>query len=401
MGASFSLTDSSVQNLFKQKYVPISTNYYNGKVPVLSLVKKSYDAVGVTIERAVPIGFQGGAGSGSLPQANRGNYQRASLSTKSVYTVCEIDRRTQKQSLNEGAFVQGLQEVVKRTVEKFNWNMARILAGQGDGSLGIISTASLVSGVTWDLVIDNANASYPWKLAAFEIRDYVNIGTGDSSLFEITAITPSTRTVRVVRISGSKTPTTSDVIFLQGSESNDPEGFPSVYSATSGSKYGITIQYRWQAEQKAAASAAISSDVLNEEILAVDKTYGLPITHVSMAHKQYQKLLATMEDQKRYVVQEPRAANLKGYVSFKMLAINSSVGEIPIIIDRHLPDDYVVGHNLDETEILHAPDFGWMDDDGTVFLRKAGADAYEARYGGYLQNYAPPVGFIITGLSTS
>jgi len=42
----------------------------------------------------------------------------------------------------------------------------------------------------------------------------------------------------------------------------------------------------------------------------------------------------------------------------------------------------------------------WFDDDGTVFLRKAGEDVYEARYGGYLQSYiVPSFHGVLTGLA--
>jgi hypothetical protein len=52
-------------------------------------------------------------------------------------------------------------------------------------------------------------------------------------------------------------------------------------------------------------------------------------------------------------------------------------------------------------EIHHRPGFGWFEDDGTVFLRKASDDAYEARYGGYLQSYiVPSFQGVVTGLAT-
>jgi hypothetical protein len=38
----------------------------------------------------------------------------------------------------------------------------------------------------------------------------------------------------------------------------------------------------------------------------------------------------------------------------------------------------------------HRPDHGWFSDDGTVFLRSNTSDAYNARYGGYLENYVVP-----------
>ena len=46
--------------------------------------------------------------------------------------------------------------------------------------------------------------------------------------------------------------------------------------------------------------------------------------------------------------------------------------------------------NDNHIHIHHRPDFGWFDDDGTVFLRQADLDGYEARYGGYLEVYINP-----------
>ena len=39
---------------------------------------------------------------------------------------------------------------------------------------------------------------------------------------------------------------------------------------------------------------------------------------------------------------------------------------------------------------MHRPGFGWFDEDGTVLLRQADSDGYEARYGGYLQVVIKP-----------
>lgn len=71
MASNFSITDTSVQNLFKRQYNAKSLNVYNGKVPYLGLVNKTHNMVGLQEERQVPTGYQGGAGSGTLPVANR------------------------------------------------------------------------------------------------------------------------------------------------------------------------------------------------------------------------------------------------------------------------------------------------------------------------------------------
>jgi len=139
MASSFKITDSSVQNLFKIQYKDKSLNTYNGKVPFLGRCEKTFDFVGLRREMEVPTGYQGGAGSGTLPSANRGIYEKPQLSRTKQYVVVEIDRETIKASKDEGAFVDGLREVVKKGVEKFNWNISRqIFNNLVNGSLGTI-----------------------------------------------------------------------------------------------------------------------------------------------------------------------------------------------------------------------------------------------------------------------
>jgi hypothetical protein len=87
---------------------------------------------------------------------------------------------------------------------------------------------------------------------------------------------------------------------------------------------------------------------------------------------------------------EPRAENLRGTMGFKAIAFESVGGEIPIIMDRFVEDDRIAYVNDDFIEAHHRPDFGWFDDDGTVFLRSNDDDAYEARYGGYLEILTNP-----------
>ena len=386
MASSFKITDSSVQNLFKIQYKDKSLNTYNGKVPFLGRCEKTFDFVGLRREMEVPTGYQGGAGSGTLPSANRGIYEKPQLTRTKQYVVVEIDRETIKASKDEGAFVDGLREVVKKGVEKFNWNISRqIFNNLANGSLGTIQTATLVSGVTWDLVVTVAT----WKLANWEIRDFVNVATGNTDLFEITAVTPSTRTIRVTRLGGSKVPANADVVFLQGSEGNDIQSLVGALMATSGTLYGVNVGYRWQASQKDASSSGISADLLNETALAIDASTGTSPNLGVTGHTQLRKMLAFMEDQKRYPL-SPKAENLVGKVSFSAIEYYTVQGAIPVIVDRFCDADKFLFVDDTHCGLHHAPDMGWMDDEGFVFLRKTDSDAYDARYGAYMQGYFPP-----------
>lgn len=383
MASSFNISDSSVANLFKHQYEKISMDMYNGDMKTLGRIKKSYDCVGDQVERPIPLGFQGGAGSGSLPDANRGNYAKAIFSTKSVYAVCDVDRRTIKQSKDSGAFVDALKESVKRTVIKFNWNASRILYNDGTGALGTIDSGG-VSG-SYSIVISAAT----WKLANWEIRDFVQFGTSTDK-FEITAITPSSRTIAVTRLTGTYVPVAADVVYLQGSRNNDPQGLKGVCDATSSTLYSVNVQYRWQSSQVDASSAGITTDLMNQVMLDVEATSSEVPTDITTSFVQMRKLLNQVEDQKRYPMTGTEVKSRYGNFSFPGVQFMSTAGPVSIMTERFCEDDRMYFLNTDNIESCHAPDFGWCDDEGFVFLRKAGTDQYEARYAGYYETYIVP-----------
>ena len=402
--SQYSLTNAS--NLFKIKYAKLSENTYNGKNVTLARVKKSYDFTGKRMDVAVPTSFAGGVGSGSLPTANYASYQDAIIEAKKVYSVVEVQREAIKASSNdEGAFVRMTKHVVQKGVESWMRNMSRIMFNDGTGSLGV-TTAAAAGGTAAAPTVVVSSAT--WKEANFEEKDYINVDSvanpyAVGNVWEITAVAPSTRTLTLARISGSidlTGDTGAKTLYMQNSKDNDPEGLKGVLDATSGSKYSVPIARRWQAYQKAAGGVGVSADLLNEGMLGVEKQCGIAPNIIVCGYVQYRKILNFLEDQKQYLI-EPRAQDLKGKVSFRGVEFMSTSGAVPIVYERFVEDDRIYFLNDDYIHIYHRPDFGWFDDDGTVFLRKSSDDAYEARYGGYLQTYIPPAFHgVATGLAT-
>jgi hypothetical protein len=98
----------------------------------------------------------------------------------------------------------------------------------------------------------------------------------------------------------------------------------------------------------------------------------------------------------------PLKKHLIGKISFNGIEFMSTSGPIGVFPERFCEDDRMYFLNDNHIHIHHRPDFGWFDDDGTVFLRKASADQYEARYGGYFQIYINPCFHgVLDGLSTT
>lgn len=392
---TFNLTEAS--NLFKIKYKELSENVYNSANVLLGRAKKSYNFTGKQILQPIPQSFAGGVGSGSLPTSNTAIYEDAVILSKKLYATVEVDREAIKASMSdEGAFVQATKEVAKKGVESWMRNMSRILFHDGTGSLGTIDAGGVTDNGGGNYTLNISDATF--KEANFEERDLVNIESGNTDLFEIQSVDPENKNIVVQRITGSQVPVAADVIFMQGSENNDPSGLKGVLDATSGSQYSIPVGRRWKAYQLAAASATISPDLMNKVMLGVEKQCGKAPNLIITSYKQFEKLLNVLEDQKRYPL-DPRSENLKGKISFNGIEFMSTRGPVGIFAERFCEDDRMYFLNDNHIEIHHRPDFGWFDDDGTVFLRTTG-DQYEARYGGYLQVYIqPPFHGVLTGLN--
>jgi len=381
--ASLNLTTAT--NLFKTKFGKLSENVYNSANVTLARMKKDFTFTGRQMFIPVPQSFQGGVGSGSLPAPNVANYEDALITAKKVYAVVQVDREAIKAASNdEGAFVRANKEVAQKGVESWMRNASRILWGDGTGELGVIASV-VAAAPNFTLTITAAS----FKEANWEERDFVNIETGNTDRFEILAVRPALREIDVVRLTGAQIPVATDQVFMQNSENNDPLGIKGIVDATAGTLYTIPVSRRWQSTVLDQSGAGLTTDAMNELMLDIQRKSGKVPNLIQCSFTQYRKLLNILEDTKQIIV-EPRAAELRGRVSFKALEFISSAGSVAVVPERFVDDDRMYMLNDNFITAFHRPDFGWFDDDGTVFLREANDDAFSARYGGYYENYIVP-----------
>ena len=411
------LNHADLSALFKIKYEKLSENVYNSANVLLGRCKKSYNFVGSKMQITIPQSFAGGVGSGTLPKASRALYAAAEITSKKVYAVVQVDRETIKAAMkDEGSFVRATKEVVKKGVESYMRNLSRILFSDGEGIIALAhaSTAATYNSTDKELTITLTSG---FNEADLEERDLVNIEgvsaggiTGDVTAFEIVEVNASAGTITVSCSSDqSSNVTASGKISIQNSLGVDPMGLKGAVgdknittSKSSGGAagnlsaatdlYSVPLTRKWQSVEKDASSASISTDLLNEVMLAVEKKCGKAPNLIVTSFKQYEKILNILEDQKRYQVNT--RSGLKSSsgadISFSGVEFMSSAGPIGIFPERFCDDDRVYFLNDSHIQIYHRPNFGWFDDDGTVFLRMANEDAYEARYGGYFQIYINP-----------
>jgi hypothetical protein len=294
--SNFSLT--SATNLFKIKYGKLSDNVYNSANVLLGRVKKDYNFTGRQLFIPIPTSFAGGVGSGSLPTVNTANYEDAIITAKKVYARAEIDRESIKASMNdEGAFVRGTKEVVKKAVESYMRNFSRILFNDGTGSVARGAGVTNVSGTGTSgdpyVVVLNSDT----KEANIEEKDFLNYDSETTNL-EVSEYTPSTYTIKLVgtsaglaALTGVGPVPTTKYLHMQGSKDNDPQGLKGVLSATSGSLYTIPVSRRWKAYQSSASGAGLTTDAMNELMLGVQKQSGKVPNLIVTSFTQFRKLL--------------------------------------------------------------------------------------------------------------
>ena len=385
--ADYSLT--TVDNLFKTVFGKLSQKLYNSNNVLLARMKKRFDFTGSSLKISMPSTFGGSVGSGTLPTANVKTYLQAEISTKSLYGRMTIDRKSMYAAKDDkGAFVRLLKESIENTVESYTRNLERILVGDGTGALGTMSGTNTGSDPYVVLMSDAT-----WNEANWSKGDYVNIGTDTSSLFEVTVIAAATKTITLDRITGSTTigATDTDVIYMQGSKDTDPIGLAGTVGVATGTIYGINIatDTEFASTRIDAGGAEISPQLMNKLVLQIHKKTGKNPNLCLASYEQFIKLQNQLEDQK-YVVIHPRDEKLKSVVGFDAIEIIAGGKKIPVVVNRFLKPSEMYLLNDDMMELLHQPGFGWFDDDGSVLLRQADSDGYEARYGGYLEAFIKP-----------
>lgn len=410
---NFNLTD--ISDAFKVRYTGTMMKQYNNANVTWMKIKKTYSFLGKQEIRSLKMSDGSGFGTGTLPtvSASSQSYAQAAVTHKKVYSVVEIDRLSMKAGKNsEGIYdVSALELVAKEAVTALNRNMSRILFGAGDGKLytGNASNANVsVSGSAYTVNLNGSVKDIIW--ANFEEGDLVNINTETTTL-EVTTVTKTAgseavvltgTSARLATLQGANPFTTTDYIVCQGSLNNDPSGLAMV-KLTSGSDYGINHALRrFQGNYIAASSVTISEDLLNQLILAVEEESGVTPDIIVCSYYQFRKIKDFLGDNKRTII-EPRDESLRGKVSFSALEFMSASGSIPIVADRFVKKDSIFALNTSKIEAMHAPDFGWMSEEGEpVFLRRDTADRYQARYGGYMNILIEPrFQGLIDGLATS
>ncbi len=179
---------------------------------------------------------------------------------------------------------------------------------------------------------------------------------------------------------------------MQGSKDTDIQSILGAVTQTSSTLYGITVAApRWQSVQIDAASAGITTDLINQLVTDVEFQSGESPDLLVTSYKQYRKIQDLLGDRLRYMDVTNRDKMFrKTEFNFQGIQWNTGSGVVAIVADRMCPDAYFLALNTDNITLYSAEAPKWADEDGTVLLRSATEDSYEARYICYCEMFVHP-----------
>ena len=433
-GETFNMDLGSQQlDFFKHYYGPISENLFNSENVTHGRIKKDFNNfVGDEYRPANRLSFQGGFGAGSLPKAGGKRGKQAVVKTKRVYQRISLRREAIKASMgNKGAFVRATKESIRGGVESYARNCSRILFSDGTGILGrgVGGTPDATRNVT-ALAADPVNGHpartrivfgnetvCPWVDARFEEEDQIQLVTGlnaadnkggmmepvGTDFLTVYRVFPEDRVIEVTGTSALLAahaavprPLPTDQGFcMQRSYMEEPHGLLNIVQHPSqGMLYEIPIQRRWSSTQTDADGNTISIPIIRQHVLDIHKKFGNKVGKlICTSYLQYNRLLEMLgDDTKRYNInaRTMKSSKLNAKTSFSGISLMTEAGEIGIFFERFCPDDRMFIINDNYIKVPTRPGQGWFNDDGRVLLRESDEDSYEARYGGYWNNYIVP-----------
>lgn len=404
---------AEINSNFKPTFENRSKTMYSSANALEGTIKKKFNFTGTDKKFETHLSYAGGYGARKLPKANNSLMANQVIEAKKVFQRALCDREGIKAASNsQGSYQQYLKFPIKKAVENYVNQCGRICFGDGTGILGVGDALTNVTGLG-TLASPFIVAIGNFDDAVWEEKAYVQVvstlaldnsggtpeGGADSvvNLLEVVAVDEVLGRISLVGVSPVLTarvaapgPLAITVGFAhQRSYNGEPTGLEKVLMATTGSNlYGIPVQRRWQATQIDADGSGLLVDMVNEAFLKTDHRFGESPDAIFCRFNQYQKLLAQLEDKKTVMVTNK---NLKGHIGFEGIEYVSSTGKkCTIMTNRFAKKDKVYLLNMKYIERHHRPDFGWFDEDGTVFMRETDEDQYEARYGGYWENLMVP-----------
>ena len=378
---------SSLDATMKYKYGPAIEDLVNKKTLLLDRInqrKRNFKGKLWVQPKLLATGGGIGARSGAsptLPTAGRTVQEELQATAKKLYARLDIDREAIIAGRkSEQVFVDSTKHEIKAKADRFALDLNRQFYGNGGGTLGLVESAT---GTT--IVVTAATWNQNYFMEGDRIQLYADAAgipgalVGVGTISTITSINPTSRTLTCDTVDGAVA--AAQHVVIEGNANNELTGFASHIDDQTSTIHNInkTTYFRARGVYQNAASASVSVDLMNQVVQQMVNVSTEMPKMVITSPKQWRLISQLLENAKIYYAKDSD----KGKFGFGALEYISPLGVLPVYADRFCPEGKMYFVNPESFQFIQREDFGWFDEDGTILMRQATTDAYEARYGGY------------------
>lgn len=382
-GDAYNLT--TFANLFKRVFVDERGRedifYFDNELLKRLPVEDGF--TGTDEERLRRTSLGGGYGFGAtMPRVNESSLIRPRLTAKKFYARALLDRESIAAAMDsKGAFMNLVENVKLDIKRQIDQGFALALLTNG-ALLGTIASSGVSGSNPYTLTIDDFHRH------KFHEKQIVNIESGNTDAFEVTAVDEDNNQITVSRLTGSQIPADADGIYLQNSESNAFTGLPQAL-ASSGTLYNITISdsNQWKARIRTATGESLDENMLYEELITVKDRSGEYPNLIVCSKTQFLKLSNFLSDKR--ILNDRSDAMGHG-----ALSIMGPEGAVEIIWDRLVDEDRVYLINTKRAKLRKRPMSGLIEAaDGSVLHPNhiVDEDSFLINYACYGDFYIEPV----------
>lgn len=366
------VTLSTAQDALKVVYLGVLADQLNIKSnPLLAKINQtSANVAGKEIHKLAPYGINGGIGAGTedgdLPKAGGNNYVKFVSTLKNLYGTIEISDKAIRASENSaGAFVNLLNAEMEGLIKASNFNLSRMLYGDGSGIL--TDTYSYTAGNMF-IAVDN----YKNFIEGMRIGIY-NVSDGEyhpqAASLKVTHIDRANKRVYLERGFISALDPAENKFVVQGSYNQEITGIGKIFS-DSETLYGLhRVRYPWLTPYSQENVGTITETAIQTAIDYLDEVAGSTVDFISCSSgvkRAYQEHLSTF---KRNV----DVMELNG--GYKAISYNG----IPVVSDRFVDTDTMYLLNTKDFNLHQLCDWQWLEgEDGRIIRQVAGKPTYTA-----------------------
>lgn len=416
-------TISAIDPLLKDFYVDKIVEEIKQEMPLLDYFKKRDDMPtdGRQVFYPVHVGRNVGVGAigagANLPTAGGQTWQDLKVPYRYNYARIQIDAQSLKATkTSKGAFEKIFDAEILGAARDCGRNRNRQLFGYGNGQLAAIKTGASSATQTLNNLQGQTDANGQYNPARFLAAGQIVAGiSGGATVNWVGTVSSVSADLTQVTFTGSVASTTGDVLVLVSTAAstaladsgynNEIMGLLGMVDDGTyvGTYFGIsrTTYPLLQSSRIALGGGTLSAIILQRLADAIAQKSDGHVSDWFMHQTTLREHLANLQNFKRYTNEFAMSpdAGWEGAAQEGEIEFN----EAPMHVDRDCPYGLIFG--LDEKMLFrYVNEEGkWADDDGTILLRVAGVDAYEARFRVFdnFVNDAPNRCGVISGIGLS